>query len=949
MKQSKRKAKRLFTVLLIIAMIFSAMPQKVSLVYADSETSDLVLGSEVLKTNAGNDGSARLWYAGRKWIVMGYDRTGPMRLRRKGAVTVWQESVFEKTVYNTDLTQNSYDGSILQSVVNSLLYGGSRQIFSEKEQAAIMPRDIDHPDISQVSLWPLAFNELAGLKDSQKITGEGNDYWLRQGQISGSGYGAASYIPGEGGLPDQTGVTQKKYARPLFDLSIDAIMFTSKADGGKKSGDIGANALTQVGTSQGTYWKVTLKDDSYGVSVTSSEITLTGVKVVYEVEQYGTDDYISAILVNEEGKITYYGRVAKPTAASGTLEINVKEKFTSTDKLYIFNEQYSGNEATDFAGELVEVPLPECVKLTVHWSSIDGNDILSPIVIEGAMQGSTIGEVLNQGGYQTNAALFTKEGYRAMKRFVPESMTQYSSYADIVTASIDPDHTVMDADTVLYYPMVKLISAAEITVEAPLCGMETATSKPSSPWEDQTNPPVITVPDSVNYQPDTSDGTNSAWWIDPSTNRGYSGSFIGGKDYQFGFALIADYGYYFAVDEGNITINGATFLRKTSLSTETYLEAIAKVTAEHDWQEATCTEPQTCSSCDKTKGNINPDAHSWGAASYEWSDDNLTMKASRICQNDGSHKEEETVDVEIEIITQATEDTPGEKKYTATCKNPAFETQSKTLEYELVLHKVTFDTNGADSGNIDALDVEHEMKAEKPTDPSRNGYDFEGWYVDDGTFTTEWDFEKDRILSDVDLIARYSYTVTFEGSDDPIDPVKVYDDQKDERIKEPETEPVKDGYVFDGWVKEDGTPFDFENEEATPGLVLRALYHRYAYSGNEQTWYLKDTGDLPFRFVRYEYTDSEIESGKDLKKLFEDSDKQLLLDGTLLATSQYSYENGSLLVKLHSSCLNALSLGEHTLTVQFADGEASAVFLVKKKNSTEPSKPDFVFPNTGIE
>ena len=1096
MKHSKSKAKRLFTVLLIFALIFSAMPQKASLVYADSETSDLVLGSEVLRTNAGNDGGARIWYAGRKWIVMGYDRTGLMRLRRKGAVTVWQESVFEKTIYNNNLAQNSYDGSILQSVINSLLYGGSRQIFSEKEQAAIMPRDIDHPDISQVSLWPLASNELAGLKDSQKITGEGNDYWLRQGQISGSGYGAASYIPGEGGLPDQTGVTQKKYARPLFDLSIDAIMFTSKGHGGKESGTIGANALKEVGTSQDTDWKVTLKDDTYSVSVTSTEITQAVIKVEYEVGKYGTNDYISAILVNEAGKIAYYGRVAKATAASGTLEINVKGKFAPTDKLYIFNEQYNGDEKTDFAGELVEVPLPECVSLSVHWSSIDGDDLMDPIVISGVIKGTAIEDALYDAGYYFSSPPFTKEGYRSYSRYTPEPITAYASYAEMDAASVDLDDTITGNMT-LYYIMAKEIGSVDITVTAPACGTETATDNTSYPWAGQTNPPEISIPDTADYILNTDNDTLPAVWIQgPNALDPFVGTFTGGNDYYLRFALSAKFGYRFAGDaacsvtggtmenpdrygdgyEGSIKVTafhvwkdweerldetghyrirscnhcdafqrieiedpdcqhterrqiakidptctdagyeayeqctrcGVYIVRiegaETVVTAQNLDQYIAKLTVpalghSYEWtvtKEATCTstgkKTGTCQRCpgqetqtididpdahdygewtltaDPTctdKGEkericshdsshketeeipIDPDAHSWGEAYYEWSDDNLTVKASRSCSNDHDHVQEEIADAEITIITPATADTPGEKKYTATFDNPAFVMQTKILPYTLVYHSVKFNTNGS-SSEISEQSIEHEEKAARPSDPARSGYDFEGWYVDDKTFSTEWNFEKDRVMSDTDLIARYSFTVVFEDSDTPVDSVRVYEDKKDE-LEIPETVPEKEGYVFDGWVKEDGTLFDFENDEASPGLVLTAIYHRYVYKGNEQTWYLGDTNDLPFRFVRYEYITEETESSKDLKSLFEENDKQLFVDGTLLASDQYAYENGSLIVNLKPSCLNTLSVGKHTLTVQFTDGEASAVFLVKKKNSSEPVTPDFVFPNTGIE
>ncbi len=1112
MKSRKRKRNRsltaLLSVLMIFMLVFASIPQMTAPVCADeslssgSVTSDLVLGSEVLKTNAGNDGGARLWYAGRRWIVMGYDTSGLMRLRRRGAVTVWQESVFEKTIYNNNLAQNSYDGSILQSVVNSLLYGGSRQIFSEKEQAAIMPRDITHPEINQVFLWPLAFNELSGLKESQRITGEGNDYWLRQDQVSGPGYAKASYLPGDGGLPDQTGVTQKKYARPAFDLSKDAILFTSKGHDGKESGTIGANALKEVGTSQDTDWKVTLKDNTYSISVTSTEITQAVIKVEYEVGKYGTNDYISAILVNEAGKIAYYGRVAKATAASGTLEINVKGKFAPTDKLYIFNEQYNGDEKTDFAGELVEIPLPECVSLSLRWSSIDGDDLMDPVVISGVIKGTTIEDALYDAGYYFSNPPFTKEGYRSYNRYTPQPIASYASYAAMDAASADLADTIT-GDTTLYYAMAKEIGSVDIEVTAPACGTETATGNPDFPWAGQTNPPQIAIPDTAGYILNTDSGTLPAVWIQgPNTLNSFAGTFEGGNDYYLRFALSAEFGYRFAGDaacnvaggtmenpdrygsgyEGSIRVTavhvwkdweerldetghyrirscnhcdafqrieiedpdclhaerrqiakiepsctdagyeayeqctqcGVYIVRiegaETVVTAQNLDQYIAKLTIPalghsykwevteeatctstgkktgtcqrchsqetqtididpdaHDWGEWTLTADPTCTDpgtetrvCSRNSDHketrqtvIDPDAHSWGEASYEWSDDNLTVKASRTCRNDHDHMQEETADVEIEIITPATVDAPGEKKYAATFQNTAFVMQTKILPYTLVYHSVKFNTN-CSSSEISEQTIEHEEKAAKPSDPAKDGYDFEGWYVDDGTFGTEWNFEKDRVMSDTDLIARYSFTVVFEDSGTPVDSVRVYEDKKDE-LEIPETVPEKEGYVFDGWAKEDGTLFDFNSDEASPGLVLAAMYHRYAYKGNEQTWYLGDTNDLPFRFVRIEFVSSEEESNKDLEKLFEENGRQLFVDETLLESNQYTYEKGSLIVKIVPFYLNTLSVGQHTLTVKFADGEASAIFYIKERSkpsepeNKETATPDFVFPRTGVE
>ena len=66
--------------------------------------------------------------------------------------------------------------------------------------------------------------------------------------------------------------------------------------------------------------------------------------------------------------------------------------------------------------------------------------------------------------------------------------------------------------------------------------------------------------------------------------------------------------------------------------------------------------------------------HDWGEPTYER--DGEEMTATRICQNDDNHIEEETVEGTYEVITKPTDITEGLGRYTFTFENPAFETQT---------------------------------------------------------------------------------------------------------------------------------------------------------------------------------------------------------------------------------------------------------------------------------
>jgi len=53
---------------------------------------------------------------------------------------------------------------------------------------------------------------------------------------------------------------------------------------------------------------------------------------------------------------------------------------------------------------------------------------------------------------------------------------------------------------------------------------------------------------------------------------------------------------------------------------------------------------------------------------------------------------------------------------------------------------VTYDSNGGSAVSSEE-DIEDDGLATEPTDPTRSGYTFDGWYTDDGDFTDKWDFD----------------------------------------------------------------------------------------------------------------------------------------------------------------------------------------------------------------
>ena len=108
--------------------------------------------------------------------------------------------------------------------------------------------------------------------------------------------------------------------------------------------------------------------------------------------------------------------------------------------------------------------------------------------------------------------------------------------------------------------------------------------------------------------------------------------------------------------------------------------------------------------------------------------------------------------------------------------------------------------------------------ATKPTNPTKEGYNFVGWYLDGVLF----DFSTE-ITSDTVLVAKWeakeltpSYTVTFMNGS-VVSETKTVEEGK--TVAKP-TNPTKEGYTFVGWYL-DGTAFDFSTK-ITSNTILTA-------------------------------------------------------------------------------------------------------------------------------
>ncbi len=104
---------------------------------------------------------------------------------------------------------------------------------------------------------------------------------------------------------------------------------------------------------------------------------------------------------------------------------------------------------------------------------------------------------------------------------------------------------------------------------------------------------------------------------------------------------------------------------------------------------------------DESSTIVKATGHKWGTPTYTWASDNSTVTAKRVCQNDSSHIETETVRT-TKTGTDPTCEEKGKYKYTAVFSNTGFIKQIKNVTTEALGHKwekYEFDWDQEDDGS----------------------------------------------------------------------------------------------------------------------------------------------------------------------------------------------------------------------------------------------------------
>ena len=206
-----------------------------------------------------------------------------------------------------------------------------------------------------------------------------------------------------------------------------------------------------------------------------------------------------------------------------------------------------------------------------------------------------------------------------------------------------------------------------------------------------------------------------------------------------------------------------------------------------------------------------------------------------------TYEDDTTAKVELDAegveITEPKMDSTGKKTITVRYggKRATFNIMVNMLTYAVTLD---YNYQGSVAGSAEA-DMGAPLK--KPADPTRSGYEFQGWFVDK-TCTMEYDFGK-NVNGSFILYARwlkdgpcYNFTFDFNRTGIKKRTVSLKYEANAQAVKYA-VDPTRTGYKFDGWftAAEGGSAYDF-NAALASDTTVYAHWTRTVTGVNEWTF-----------------------------------------------------------------------------------------------------------------
>ena len=246
-------------------------------------------------------------------------------------------------------------------------------------------------------------------------------------------------------------------------------------------------------------------------------------------------------------------------------------------------------------------------------------------------------------------------------------------------------------------------------------------------------------------------------------------------------------------------------------------------------------------------------------------------------------------------------------------------------------HTVTFDTTGG--SEIGQQTVDEGEKAIQPANPTREGYDFQGWLLNGQAY--DWNTP---ITGDITLTASWTekaptlFTVAFNtGGASNIPSQKVKEGDKAARP----TDPKRTGYTFTGW-QLNGKDYDW-NTPITTDIILTA------------TWQKNETPKPVFYTVKFDTGNGSkidlqtIQQGGKVKKPADPTLNSYKFIGWQLDGKDYDFNTAvskdMTLTAVWEANTLPPTVKKHTVTVTLYDGKTERYEVKDGEKLTLPSNP----------
>ena len=275
---------------------------------------------------------------------------------------LWKDSTLQNWFQNTFYSgENSAFTSAERALIPATTQEGSMYTLSNLHMrlqiCALEAEHVFAPSIQDIMNADYGFTDPASrIAGPINSSGRGTRYWLRSFEISEQ----LPFMVGEDASLMGDWGDNPSAVRPAMNLTTTGnnILFISAAEDGKPAG-----GLAEIPEYAGNEWKLTLLDSSRsGFAVTTTDLsayTRGGtVKIGYTGAKTGTNEYVSAMILDAAGNPAYYGRSsAALTDENGTAELTISALAEGTYTLKVFNEQYNGDKMTDLASAFADVTL----------------------------------------------------------------------------------------------------------------------------------------------------------------------------------------------------------------------------------------------------------------------------------------------------------------------------------------------------------------------------------------------------------------------------------------------------------------------------------------------------------------------------------------------------------------------------------------------------------------